>query len=70
MYYVIKQGNNYNVVMESLLKETDTILFKSPSAEVAWNECDKYSDEKEKFSDYINRQILNQTIVKGDNNGY
>lgn len=67
MFYVIKRGNEYNVVMESLLKETDTILFKSPSAESAWNECDKYSNEKETFSDYINRQILTQNYVKGDN---
>lgn len=65
MFYVIKRGNDYNVVMDNLLKETDTILFKSPSAEVACNKYDELNGDKEEFSDYINGQILNQKIIKG-----
>ena len=65
MFYVIKRGNDYNVVMENLLKETDTILFKSPSPEIAWRKHDEYCDDSKIYTEYFNKQIINGTIVKG-----
>lgn len=66
MFYVVKQGNEYNVVSESLLKETDDILFTSPSAEACWNYYDEYVGGFNDLQAYIESMLLNQTIVKGD----
>ena len=65
MFYVIKRGPDYNVVMENLLKETDTILFKSPSPEIAWRKHDEYCDDAKIYTEYFNNQIINQSVLKG-----
>ena len=69
MYYVIKRENDYNVVMDTMLTETDIILYSSPSAEVCWNFYDEYLGCDNNAISFIDSMLLNQNIIKGDDYG-
>ena len=66
MFYVIKKGNDLDVVSDSLLQETDIILYSSPSAEACWNFNDDYLGRDDGTLSFIDSMLLNQNVIKGD----
>ena len=66
MFYVVKQGNDFNVVADNLLQETDIILYSAPSAEACWNFHDDYLGCDNNAISFIDSMLLNQNIIKGD----